>query len=165
MKRMDFASYFQLAPSSTKKPTRMLNQLMESFLLIKTQLLSTFCFFKKSFLLAKCSIPLLLKFLQAKKVSFTKHTQLIHFIFNTQKKYLQHLRKHQIFCSELFDGCILLVKLYEVVAYFLKIFLNPWKCGSWIENSYEYRKESLHRNEPFNHFHSIQLTNTRGSYG
>lgn len=131
----------------------MLNQLMESFLLIKTQLLSTFCFFNKSFLLGKCSIPLLLKFLQAKKVSFTKHTQLIHFISNTQKKYLQHLRKHQIFCSELFDGCILLVKLHEVVAYFLKIFLNPWKCGSWIENSYEYRKEFLHRNE-----HSITFT-------
>jgi len=28
------------------------------------------------------------------------------------------------------------------------IFLKPWKCGSWIENSFEYRKESLHRNEP-----------------
>lgn len=40
---------------------------MKSFLLIKTQLLCTFGFFTKSFLLAKGSIHLLLKFLQAKK--------------------------------------------------------------------------------------------------
>ena len=46
---------------------------MKSFLLIKTKLFCIFAFFIKSFLLGKRSIHLLLKFLQAKKISFAKY--------------------------------------------------------------------------------------------
>lgn len=54
---------------------------MKSFYYLNTVTLHIRLLFSKSFLLAKESIYLLLKFSQAKQILFAEYTYLIHFIF------------------------------------------------------------------------------------